>query len=129
MMIAPAAVRCGKPAGFSKGLWESRQRFPWPRRLSAAGVSAPEIRPRSVSKSLTRSVPPLNPALAKQACNPSDHPMGQSVQVSQGRGRQFEERRLLACVQHGYAVQDQGMDMLIQAEGAAEPLHRKHRTG
>ena len=55
MMITPAAERCGKPAGFSKGLWESRQRFPWSRRLSAAGGSAPEIRPSFVSKSLTRS--------------------------------------------------------------------------
>ena len=55
MMIIPAAERCGKPAGFSKGLWESHQRFPWSRRLSAAGGSAPEIRPSFVSKSLTRS--------------------------------------------------------------------------
>ena len=64
MMITPAAERCGKPAGFSKGLWESRQRFPWSRRLSAAGGSAPEIRPSFVSKSLTRSGSGLgNPGL------------------------------------------------------------------
>ena len=57
MMITP---RCGE-------VWETRrvfqgavgiaQRFPWSRRLSAAGGSAPEIRPPSVSKSLTRSEP------------------------------------------------------------------------
>ena len=37
-------------------MWETRKRFPWPRRLSAAVGAAPELRPKSVSKSLTRSV-------------------------------------------------------------------------
>jgi len=55
-MINP---RCGE-------VWENRRvfqgavgnatRFPWPRRLSAAVGSEPELRPPFVSKSLTRSV-------------------------------------------------------------------------
>jgi len=55
MMISP---RCGE-------VWETRRvfqgavgnakRFPWPRRLSAAVGSEPELRPPFVSKSLTRS--------------------------------------------------------------------------
>ena len=55
MMITPAAERCGKPKGFSKGLWTNARRFPWSRRLSAAVGSESKLGVLFVSKSLTRS--------------------------------------------------------------------------
>ena len=61
-------------------VWETRRvfqgavgnakRFPWPRRLSAAVGSEPELRPPFVSKSLTRSEMDCKPV---ERDNPTFH--------------------------------------------------------
>ena len=58
MMINPRFGEVWETRRVFQGAVGNAARFPWPRRLSAAVGSEPELRPRFVSKSLTRSETP-----------------------------------------------------------------------
>jgi hypothetical protein len=67
--------------------------------------------------------------VAQQFHNPGCHPAHEGNPFAQGRLGQLEEGWLAKGIQHVYPIQDQGMEVHIQVEHAAEPLHHQHRSG
>jgi len=133
-MINP---RCGE-------VWENRRvfqgavgnatRFPWPRRLSAAVGSEPELRPPFVSKSLTRSVPDRKAAVAKapspvRSVGPTDAAISKRGQKRTKDGEPVQDfrdilRSLTSLTRMECRPKDPKLPSITRTNTAA-PYHRK----